>query len=88
MVLPAVSFFQPVGAQAGGAVARQAGVIHIRHAVLLLVLLGRLLRIDSPPAGQILADQNDADGAPDVGDAVAEAIMPETASAVLPSGSL
>jgi hypothetical protein len=36
------------------------------------VPLGRRFRVDAPPAWQIFADQDDADGTPDVGDAVGQ----------------
>ena len=73
MLCPArLGVLQTVGAQAARPVAAQPDVINIRHPELHLVLLGGRLRIDPPPLGQVLADQDDADGSPDVGDAIAQ----------------
>ena len=63
---------EPVGAQAAGGPARQGRHVAARDAVLPLVLAGRRLGIDAPPFRQVFADQDDADGAPDVGDAVGQ----------------
>ena len=64
--------FQPVGAQAELPIAGEAAAFEILDAEFLLVLLRRRLGVDAPPARQVFADQDDADGAPDVGDAVGQ----------------
>ena len=63
---------QTVGAEAARPVAAQTHVVKIRNAELLLILLGGLPGIDSPPLGQVFADQDDADRSPDIADAVAQ----------------
>ena len=61
---------QPIGAQPERAIAGQTTTLDVLDAVLGLVLLGGLSGVDAPPARQIFADQDDADGSPNIGDTV------------------
>ena len=71
MLMPTWAWIlQPVGAQAERAVSGKPGAFEILDAEFFLILLRGGLGVDAPPARQVLADQDDADGAPDIGDAV------------------
>ena len=66
------SIFQPVGAQAELPEAREGTAFDIPNAEFVLVFLCCRFRIDTPPTWKILADQDDADGTPDIGDTVGQ----------------
>ena len=63
---------QPVGAKAARRPAAERRRVAAGHAELLLIVPGAGFGIDAPPLGQVLGDQDDADGAPDIGDAVGQ----------------
>ena len=64
--------FQPVGAKAERSEAGVAAAFEVPDPELFLIFLGRRFCVDAPPAWQIFSDQDDADGTPDVGDAVGQ----------------
>jgi hypothetical protein len=64
--------FRPVDAQTERSEASEAAALEVPDPELFFMLLGRRFRVDAPPAWQIFSDQDDADGPPDVGDAVGQ----------------
>ena len=63
---------EPIGPQTSGTKTGQARTLHVGHTKVSFVFLRRGARVDPPPSRQILADQDDADRTPNVGDAIGQ----------------